>query len=350
MLIDVYIPHQTIKKPAIVYWEAADQRFPIFSIGTGSYIEDGGVLNTGLDVTLSKGFGIHNLHIGNYVSIAINSQFCMGINHNWKNLAMGHLLSLWDDLVSGEAEECQSSFHHKGQILIQNDVWLGNGVTVMPGVTIHNGAVVAAESHVVKDVPPYAIVGGNPAKVIKYRFPDEIIKMLLEIKWWNWDIDIIRKHRKWFYSENVEAFCAEFYPKILAQKPRFSVADASHLKMEVSRGKSIYLYFLDLDSEYSLWMFVMKKFLRYYAHDNNLLVLVADSHKDISPVKHFLSKEIPSSCQSAYKIIENPQNEQKLFSIADYFIANRDIRTIRWSEYCEEYEVKILSGCDLNGF
>ncbi len=76
----------------------------------------------------------------------------------------------------------------KGDTVVGNDVWIGYESVIMPGVKIGHGAIVAAQSVVVNNVLPYTIVGGNPAKIIKQRFSDEIIKTLLEIAWWNWDI------------------------------------------------------------------------------------------------------------------------------------------------------------------
>lgn len=78
--------------------------------------------------------------------------------------------------------------------LIENDVWIGTNAIIPGGIQIGTGAIVAAGSVVVKDVPPYAIVGGNPAKIIKYRFSDEQIKSLLALEWWNWPIEKIRQH------------------------------------------------------------------------------------------------------------------------------------------------------------
>lgn len=75
----------------------------------------------------------------------------------------------------------------KGDTVIGNDVWIGQNVTIMPGVKIGDGAIIAANSIVTKNVEPYTIVGGNPCKLIKKRFSDEIIELLLELRWWDWD-------------------------------------------------------------------------------------------------------------------------------------------------------------------
>lgn len=79
----------------------------------------------------------------------------------------------------------------KGNIVVGNDVWIGESVTIMSGVTVGDGAVIAANSHVFKDVEPYSYVGGNPAKFIKYRFSQEIIKEMLELQWWNYPDPVI---------------------------------------------------------------------------------------------------------------------------------------------------------------
>lgn len=88
------------------------------------------------------------------------------------------------------------------KVHIGNDVWIGSYVRIMEGITIGDGAIVAAGAIVTKDIPPYAIVGGVPAKIIKYRFDEEIINKLLELKWWNKDKEWIQKHADDF--ENVE--------------------------------------------------------------------------------------------------------------------------------------------------
>ncbi len=88
----------------------------------------------------------------------------------------------------------------KGDIIVGNDVWFGYDSMVKNGVTIGDGAIIAAKAVVVKDVPPYAVVGGNPAKVVKLRFDEGTIERLLNIAWWDWDIQTI--------NENLQLICS----------------------------------------------------------------------------------------------------------------------------------------------
>jgi virginiamycin A acetyltransferase len=83
---------------------------------------------------------------------------------------------------------------YKGDTVVGNDVWIGYEALLMPGVKVGDGAIVAARSVVTKDVPPYAIVGGNPAKVVRERFPDEVVTELLAIRWWDWPVDKITRN------------------------------------------------------------------------------------------------------------------------------------------------------------
>jgi acetyltransferase-like isoleucine patch superfamily enzyme len=87
----------------------------------------------------------------------------------------------------------------KGNVIVANDVWIGFSSTILSGVKIGNGAVIAAGSVVVGDVPDYAIVAGVPARVVKYRFTQAIIDSLLKIKWWDWSAEVIHTHREDFY-------------------------------------------------------------------------------------------------------------------------------------------------------
>ncbi|WP_346856638.1 CatB-related O-acetyltransferase [uncultured Draconibacterium sp.] len=143
------------------------------------------------------------LIIGKFCMIASDVTFIMnGANHLSKSIS-SYPFSIfggeWTDAMEGK------SYPVKGDTIIGNDVWLGYNVTVMPGVTIGNGAIVAAHSTVVKNVEPYSIVGGNPAKLIRKRFSKEQIEILCQLKWWNWDIEKITRSVKILTGNDINA-------------------------------------------------------------------------------------------------------------------------------------------------
>ena len=105
----------------------------------------------------------------------------------------------------------------KGDVTVGNDVWIGYGATILSGVTIGDGAVIGTHAVVTKDVPPYAIVAGNPGKIVKYRFSEEIINKFLEIKWWDWDYEQIYKTIPLLQNEDYIQLFAYYEEKILGK-------------------------------------------------------------------------------------------------------------------------------------
>lgn len=123
------------------------------------------------------------LTIGRFCSIADKVEILLGGNHrtDWATTyPFSALRALWPG--APETEEYHES---RGNVTIGHDVWLGSGATILSGITIGHGAVVAAQALVTRDVPPYAIVGGNPAKIIRYRFDEDTIAALLDARWWD---------------------------------------------------------------------------------------------------------------------------------------------------------------------
>jgi len=149
------------------------------------------------------------LEIGNFCSISGQVIIYLGGNHriDWvTTYPFGHI-------HQNIFKEFNGVGHPKtnGDVIIGNDVWIGEYARIMTGVTIGDGAVIAANSHVVKNVEPYSIVGGNPAKHIKYRFTPEQIEKLLQIKWWDWDVDKIDKYSPLLCNNDIDKFIDQFH-------------------------------------------------------------------------------------------------------------------------------------------
>jgi virginiamycin A acetyltransferase len=168
---------------------------PNIIVGDYTYYDDfENVENFEKNVKYHFDFTGDKLIIGKFCMIASDVKFIMnGANHLTDALTtypfaiFGHG---WEDAMEGK------KYPQKGDLLIGNDVWIGHNATIMAGVTIGDGAIIATNSTVVKDVAPYAIVGGNPANEIKKRFSDETIAELLALKWWNWPIEKITRNVK----------------------------------------------------------------------------------------------------------------------------------------------------------
>lgn len=144
------------------------------------------------------------LEVGNFCSIGDNVKAYLGGNHriDWvTTFPFGHRNHHPFNKFNGMGHPTT-----KGDIIIGNDVWIGANAVIMSGVTIGDGAVVANNSHVVKDVESYSLVGGNPAKFIKYRFSEKQRERLLKIKWWDWEDAKINKLLPWLCNDDIDEF------------------------------------------------------------------------------------------------------------------------------------------------
>ena len=170
--------------------------FSHMKIGIGSYGELN-VVDFGGDC---------KLNIKNYVSIAQHVTFILNADHYTNHIATYPFKVKMLQISSSES-------FGKGDIIVDDDVWIGYGATIMSGVHIGQGAVVAAGAVVTKDVPPYAIVGGVPAKVIKYRFDPEMIEELLKIDYGKLSKEDIEKHIDDLYTELKDPSQLDWMPK-----------------------------------------------------------------------------------------------------------------------------------------
>lgn len=148
-----------------------------------------------------------NLEIGRFCSIGPEVLMILG-NHRHDTVTTYPFKTLshfWPEAAGGVDDHCSG-----GDIIIGHDVWIGARVSILSGVAIGSGAVIATGAVVTKDVPAYAIMGGNPARVIRYRFPEPIIARLLQIAWWDWSETLLRERLQALMNDDIEGFLTKY--------------------------------------------------------------------------------------------------------------------------------------------
>lgn len=341
MLYTVNVP--PYRKECITY-KAHYSEFPeydLLTVGKESYLA-GDIENSdeGHSVT---GRMIHNFQIGNFCSIASEVHFLIGRGKDFNRVSTSAAKILQSAKNIGERH------HEKGSIIIKNDVWLGRKVSVMSGVTINNGAIVAAHSHVVKDVPPYAIVGGNPAKVIGYRFPEEIISKFQKIQWWNWSEQKIAENAE-FFSDDVYGFCNRFYQEALDE----ILETRNHA---IVHSKDTYLMLLDFGDNYSVVEYVLDEFIqKWYNDKNKKLELFSigkspEEKKYVEGLKRIIESLYEDSNLQCEICIEvgDMETVKRHLVYTNHIVINRNVNTVLLMDYAEKYgeNIEIISGVDV---
>jgi len=158
--------------------------------------------------------GIDKLIIGSFCSIGSGASFIMagnqGHRYDW--------ISTFPFYYMPEVEVfegSQNGYLSSGDTIIGNDVWIGAEAMIMPGIKIGDGAVIGSRALVTKNVEPYSIIGGNPAKLIRKRFPEDEISLLLEMKWWDWEDDLLKNAMPILCSGNIKTLYEYYRTKIL---------------------------------------------------------------------------------------------------------------------------------------
>lgn len=314
-------------------------------VGCGSYLLNTKVDNA-IEFEVSKGKLLSNFQVGRFNSIAEGLQVVLGRNHNLCRVDSGALdLVLQKENIT-VAESVPSRFDQKGTVVIQNDVWIGGDVTIMAGVTVHNGAVIARNSHVVSDVPAYAVVGGNPAKVIGYRFTEEIREKLLKIQWWNWDLKKIYAHASYF-TEDLEKFCDRFYPE----------AEKEYKKICAAEKEDAYFAFVDFYENYCSYPSILEAFLDQYLTDpdKKLVLFIQDG----TPEGEIGAEVLNNITELAQEIVQDDQIQcqlelykgfrceaEEIFYRCGHYILSRTYWAADFSSLADLYGIDVIAGCD----
>ncbi len=311
----------------------AGKEFPLVDIDVDSYIEEAFV-ETVLDEDC-----IYQIAIGKYSSLADGISLLVDMNHDYKKIAQGR--------IRGLTYRRPEYIPRKGQIIIGNDCWIGRGATILGGVTIGDGAVIGANSVVTKDVPPYAILAGNPGRIIGYRFTEQEILDLKTIGWWNWDREKILQYGDLIYGNQVAKFIQQFISEAKEEIEKIDKLDLKILPKEKEGSSSIYYYVPDFHSDYPTYPRVIKEFINEFADTNAELLIYVIEDENVEEKLSLLNQIFDQYQQvNAYinLYIGDIVDERSVFSQIDFYISSRENEAVHRIGLAEYYGVKTYFG------
>lgn len=225
----------------------------------------------------------------------------------------------------------------KNQLIIGNDVWIGTNAAILGGIVIGNGAVIAANAVVTKNVEPYSIVAGNPAKILKYRFSEEVCRTLDQMKWWNWPekeiIDLCEKEHG-----SIDHLLGYYKPEESESYSEFE---------DMKKVFKIYVFILDFQQQNSLWRKIVKEYVETFANrDKVMLILVEQGMEDKKYMEDVFEviRNKGNCSPNIMKVLFSEKRVVSLLKNADYFITSRDHMTGQYFDYACTYGARILFG------
>ena len=311
---------------------------PILTLGGRSYLVQG-----------SAHFFTDAAHIlvGRYSSLGHWIDFYIGMNHDYHRLTTYPLRTIFAQ--PDAPPEAMTDTSNRHQIVIGSDVWIGGDATIMGGVHIGSGAVIGTGTMVTKDVPPYAVVVGNPMRVIKYRFDEETVARLLRIKWWHWPQEEIEKYIPLF-NEDIEGFLERFDPGV--QEETDEAADAIRALRADGYMVSYFIPDFSVAREQSVWPYVIEGFLASYtAADRAVLVLAVPDHAEAAAYAQEITARVARQGADAPLILSHTCAAGEDFSIAALSASNAYITTKETTcshavDYAADAGVAIRYGLD----
>lgn len=340
MRIKLNIPENSVSVDTAYTSDVLDEQrqFPVLVIGRDSYIEEAWA-----EVVFDANM-IYNVQVGRYSSIAGDVRIIVDMNHDYRRVCQGRIREV--------PYPRPQRTRRKGQVIIMNDCWIGDAVTIMSGVTIGNGAVVAAGAVVAKDVPAYAIVAGNPAEVIGYRFEKEQIEALELIRWWNWPEEKVQAASGLLYGD-IDTFIRIFLPEAQKELQQIPMADIVPMEKTQTGPDKRLLYVPDFEQDYPTYPGVIDAFVHTYANTNYELLLYVKEDMDLQGKLDRLD-EIFAQYEDVdcyvNLFVANPEDERSLFGQVDAYITNRSTNNVMYMDMADLYGIPCISGVDMPVF
>jgi virginiamycin A acetyltransferase len=187
--------HPVEGHPRVVFLKTL-VRSPTIEVGDYTYYDDPGNPAAFERENVLYAYGPERLVIGRYCALATGVRFLMaGANHPTSGVST-FPFAIFGGAWAEQTLDLVQAIPSRGDTIVGNDVWIGYEAVVMPGVRIGDGAIVAAEAVVTRDVPPYGVVAGNPARLVRTRFDDTDIDRLLRAAWWDWPVELVTEHAR----------------------------------------------------------------------------------------------------------------------------------------------------------
>ena len=321
-----------------------DNNTPIVTAGEKTYI---------VDAIVETGSSACHILMGQYSSLAHRLIFEIALNHNYHCAATyprHKLLNPDDDPKANGMLNPQSDRINYHQVVIGSDVWIGCNAMILGGVHIGNGAIIGACSVVAKDVPPYAIVVGNPARIVKYRFDAETIAALQRIKWWNWSEGQIMEAVPLLYGD-IQQFIAAFDVPQPIEEPD-EIMETINALREKNYHISYFIPDFEIESSTAVWPHVVHTFLNtYHAEDRAALIMPIPPHDQCGDCLNIILNAIAERGEQAPIILTHETNGDLPFSIpalrasSDYITTREHISSLA-VDYASDANVRIRYGLD----
>lgn len=299
----------------------------------------------------------HHILIGRFVSISHNITFLVGENHSYRGTTstfpfddqwrIDTICQNSDVEIVKKSPTNPRMYANHNQIIIGNDVWIGLGATIISGARIESGAIIGAGAVVTKDIPPYAIAVGNPARVTKYRFDEETIKKFMAIKWWNWDIKKILENVP--LMKDAEKFLSVHYPANGVRTPSNREGVSQIVKYR-TEGRKIYSFVADFRAVHPLWKRVVGGFLKSAEKNSVLVIFLGEdvTQKDFDELKNFVStiKSYEGKIINIIPPINGEIFSPEILRESTNFITTREFINVECLDWLYDTNVKILSALD----